>query len=431
MRKLRRMTLASMALILATLALGAPAFAQDSADVALDSPIRTILLDPRETRVDLDIDMFNVADERRIITFELIDLPEGWDIGIWNAFFDFKISELVVEPTENTPGQRPRMRIRLPDPRPEPGDYSFTLILADAANPNIEYDRAKFTIGVPEGVAVDAKGIEVRAELPALLGPANTSYEFEVIIKNDTDDRESFELGANVYSVADVERALDASDGGALDFSTLTPLQGWSLGFSPAFGEQKRISSVAIAAAVDERINVQVTPPLFVAPNDYLIVANITNSDLGIAEEQPLFLQITGRGELITSTTSGLLSMDATAGEETSNTMRFTNFGTGDLTGVDLSADAPPQWIVDFQIDRIETLPVNQQIDVIIKVTPPDDTIPGDYEITLRGLSQDATDSVVLRVTVDQSTIWGWLGIVLVLVVLGSLMGLFWKLGRR
>jgi len=413
MRKLRRMTLASMALILATLALGGPAFAQDSADVALDSPIRTILLDPRETRVDLDIDLINVADERRIITFELIDLPDGWDIGIWNAFFDFKISELVVEPTENTPGQRPRMRIRLPDPRPEPGDYSFTLVLADAANSRIEYDRAKFTIGVPEAVAQDAKGIEVRAELPALLGPANTSYEFEVIIKNDTDDRASFELSADVFDTAG------------------NVLQGWIIGFSPAFGEQKRISSVAIAAAIDERINVQVTPPLFVDPDDYVIVATVTNAELDIAEEQPLVLRITGRGELITSTTSGLLSMNATAGEETSNTMRFTNFGTGDLLGVDMSADAPPQWIVDFEIDRIETLPVNNQIDVVINVTPPDDTIPGDYEITLRGRNQEATDSVVLRVTVDQSTVWGWLGIVLVLVVLGSLMGLFWKLGRR
>ena len=413
MRKLRRMTLASMALILATLALGGPAFAQDSTDVALDSPIRTILLDPRETRVDLDIDLINVADERRVITFELIDLPDGWDIGIWNAFFDFKISELVVEPTENTPGQRPRMRIRLPDPRPEPGDYSFTLVLADATNSRIEYDRAKFTIGVPEAVAQDAKGIEVRAELPALLGPANTSYEFEVIIKNDTDDRASFELSADVFDTAG------------------NVLQGWIIGFSPAFGEQKRISSVAIAAAIDERINVQVTPPLFVDPDDYVIVATVTNAELDIAEEQPLVLRITGRGELITSTTSGLLSMNATAGEETSNTMRFTNFGTGDLLGVDMSADAPPQWIVDFEIDRIETLPVNNQIDVVINVTPPDDTIPGDYEITLRGRNQDATDSVVLRVTVDQSTVWGWLGIVLVLVVLGSLMGLFWKLGRR
>ena len=86
---------------------------------------------------------------------------------------------------------------------------------------------------------------------------------------------------------------------------------------------------------------------------------------------------------------------------------------------------------MDFEIPRIETLPVDNQIDVKIFVTPPSDAIPGDYEITIRGRSQEATDTVVLRVTVDQSTIWGWLGIVLVIAVLGALMGLFWKLGRR
>ena len=413
MRNLRRMTVAWLAVILATLSLGGPAFAQDSSDVALDSPIRTLLLDARETRVDLDIDLINVAEQRRIINFELFDVPEGWDIGIWNAFFDFKISELVVEPTENTPGQRPRMRVKLPDPRPVPGDYSFTLVLTDAANSRIEYDRAVFTIGVPEGVPEDEGEVTVRAELPALLGPANTAYEFEVIIQNDTADRASFELGADVFD------------------TTGNVLQGWTIGFSPTFGEQKRISSVAIAAAVDERVNVQVTPPLFIDPDDYVIVATISNTELGVAVEQPLVLRITGKGELITSTTSGLLSMDATAGQEATNTLRFTNFGTGDLMGVDINADAPPQWVVTFEIDRIETLPIGNQIDVKMFITPPDDTIPGDYEVTLRGRNNDATDTVVLRVTVDQSTIWGWLGIVLVLLVLGALMGLFWRLGRR
>ena len=65
------------------------------------------------------------------------------------------------------------------------------------------------------------------------------------------------------------------------------------------------------------------------------------------------------------------------------------------------------------------------------KLTPPDNAVPGDYIVTLRGRSADASSTVNLRVTVEQSTIWGWLGIVLVLVVLGSLGGLFWRLGRR
>ena len=43
----------------------------------------------------------------------------------------------------------------------------------------------------------------------------------------------------------------------------------------------------------------------------------------------------------------------------------------------------------------------------------------------------DAVDSLEVRVTVTQSTIWGWLGILIVIAVLGGLGGLFLKLGRR
>jgi len=414
MRTIRRMTLAMLVLMLSTFTLAGPAFAQDSADVALDSPIRSLLLDPSEIRIDLDIDLFNNADQRRIVKFELLNIPEGWDIGIWNAFFDFRISELVVEPTETTPGQRPRMRIRLPETRPEPGDYSFTLVLADAQNSRIEYDRATFTIGVPEGKQEEPGTVKVSTDFPVLRGPANTDYEFEVVIKNETDEDHSFVL---------IGVAVDANN---------EPLPGgWEIGFTPSFGEQKLISTVAVRAAIDERVNVQVTPPLFVAPGEYTIAVVVVSDDETLAENIELTLEVTGRGEIQAGTQSGRLNMDATAGESATNKVRFSNFGTGDLTNVELNADAPPQWDVEFEIKTVETLPVNTQIDVGVTITPPDNAIPGDYEITLRGRSQNATDTVVLRVTVSQSTIWGWLGIVLVIAVLGALMGLFWRLGRR
>lgn len=414
MRTIRRMSLAALVLVLSSLTFAAPAFAQDAADVALDSPIRSLLLAPAETRIDLDVDLFNFADQRRIVKFELIDRPADWDIDIWNAFFDFRISELVVEPTELTPGQRPRMRVRLPDPRPEPGDYSFTLILTDAENSAIEYDRATFTIGVPEGVVEDPGAVEASADFPVLRGPANSSYEFEVIIKNATKSNNSFTLSGNV---------VDADS---------QVLQGWEVGFTPAFGEQKLISSVAVRAAIDERVNVQVRTPLFVDPGDYFIPVSVDSDDETLSTGIVLILQITGKGELLTSTASGRVSMDATAGEPARNTLRFTNYGSADLLNVAITADAPPLWAITFPdgatIDKIE--PGLQQ-DWFVDIKAPDDAIPGDYEIVLRATAQDALDTVTIRVTVSQSTIWGWLGIVLVIAVLGGLIGLFWRLGRR
>ncbi len=413
MRTVRRMTVTLVAVLLASFALSGAVFAQDSSDVALDSPIRSLLLDPSEIRIDLDIDLFNFADTRRLVAMELIDIPDGWNIAIWNAFFDFHIFELVVEPTETTPGQRPRMRVRLPDPRPEPGNYSFTLVLTDAENPRIEYDRAKFTIGVPPADMEDEGEVTVRTDFAVLRGPSNSSYEFEIVIKNDTGDQRSFNLAGLV---------VDESQ---------QPLQGWQIGFTPAFGEQKQISSLSILAAIDERVNVTVTPPRFIDPGNYFIPVSIESDGGDFNTATLLTLEVIGRGELLASTETGLLSMDATAGDAATNTLRLTNFGTGLVRDIALDADSPPQWEVTFEIDNIESLPINNQIDIRVTVTAPDDTIPGDYLITLRGRSQDALGEVDIRVTVDQSTIWGWLGIVLVLIVVGGLLGVFWRLGRR
>ncbi|MDE2764948.1 MAG: hypothetical protein OXI25_00760, partial [Chloroflexota bacterium] len=64
-------------------------------------------------------------------------------------------------------------------------------------------------------------------------------------------------------------------------------------------------------------------------------------------------------------------------------------------------------------------------------ITPPSDAIPGDYAVTITARSPEDFSDVEFRVSVSQSTIWGWLGIVIVIIVLGGLIGLFVRLGRR
>ena len=84
-----------------------------------------------------------------------------------------------------------------------------------------------------------------------------------------------------------------------------------------------------------------------------------------------------------------------------------------------------------FQQSPIPSLPANQQIDIITTILPAADAIPGDYLVTLRANHPDTNASLELRVTVAQSTIWGWLGIVLVVLVIVILGALFVRLGRR
>jgi len=70
-----------------------------------------------------------------------------------------------------------------------------------------------------------------------------------------------------------------------------------------------------------------------------------------------------------------------------------------------------------------------QDVDVVIE--PPEKTIAGDYSITIRADSEETSDSLEFRVTVETPTIWGWVGIAIVLVVIAGLAVLFRQLGRR
>ena len=42
-----------------------------------------------------------------------------------------------------------------------------------------------------------------------------------------------------------------------------------------------------------------------------------------------------------------------------------------------------------------------------------------------------AVDKLTLRVTVLTPTIWGWVGVIIVVLVVIGLIAMFWRLGRR
>ena len=406
-----------MALTTLAFALGllsAVAYAQDPGDVRLDSAVRSLEMGQRETRTDLSVDLYNTTSERRLVRLVVEDIPEGWDIGVWDRFFDFKIGEIVVAPPasdDTGPSQSLRLRVDLPDERPPAGSYRFGLRVT-SPDGSVEYDSARYTIEVPEPPESTDTGVAVTVTFPALSGPATSEFEFEIVIDNDTGADTSFNLSA-----AAIDQAGQV-------------LPGWDVSFSPSFGQERVISSISVGDALNERIDVRVTPPRNTAPGDYFIPVQVQD-DAGFQAEALLLVTVRGRGEVFMSTDTGLLNLDATAGEEASTKLRLTNFGTGDLADINLLADAPSGWEVSFEVDSVESLPLNNQIDIVTTVLPAADAIPGDYLVTLRANHPDTNSSLELRVTVAQSTIWGWLGIVLVVVVILILGGLFMRLGRR
>ncbi len=409
-----RIALLLFGLALAVAAQTTAALAQRASDVRLDSAVRSLEMGPREVRADLTVDLHNNTAERRLVRLVLENAPAGWDVAVWDRFFDFKIGEIVVEPPaegETGPSQSLRLRVDLPDDRPPSGSYSFRLRVT-SPDGSVQYDSADYTIVVPDPPASDDAGVSLSVTYPVLRGPATSQFEFEVVIDNDTGADSSFSLSAD---------AVDAVG---------QPLTGWQVAFSPSFGQERVISSVSVNDSLTERVDVRVTPPRNTPPADYFVAVRV-GDEAGFEAATLLQITIRGRGEVLASTDTGRLNLEATAGETASAKMRLTNFGAADLADITLLADAPQGWQVEFDPSTSPLLPVNNQIDIPFTILPAADAIPGDYLITLRANHPDTSDSVELRVTVAQSTIWGWLGIVLVIIVIGGLGALFWRLGRR
>ena len=408
MSKSRTLRLAFTTLAMALLALvSTSALAQDAGtdDVSLQMPFRGFVLADDETRADLDITVVNASTERRVVRLEVHGAPAGWEVGVWDRFFNFNLDMVAVEGATAEEAGEQVLRLRATPPEDEAaGTYEFSVRLLSEAG--VLLDEADITISIGERVEEESDGerFEVRATFPILRGPNTLPMEFEFSIQSLVTEDTSFDMAGAVP-------------------------QGWEIVFLPAFGDEKLLAAVNVRADSTQRVKVRVTPSRLAVPGDYVIPVSLVNPD----DDLSLLLQATliGRGQLDSTTSTGLLNIDATAGEEAVVAYRLTNFGTADLSDVSLLADAPPNWQVDFEIDRVTDLPVNTVIDVDVMITPPKDVIPGDYFVRLRGITADDFTLVDLRVTVEQSTIWGWLGIVIVVAVLGGLVGLFLRLGRR
>ena len=68
---------------------------------------------------------------------------------------------------------------------------------------------------------------------------------------------------------------------------------------------------------------------------------------------------------------------------------------------------------------------------VPVTITPASDAVAGDYQVTLTVRGGTATDSINVRTTVNTSTLWGYVGIGLIALVVIALLLVFRRYGRR
>ncbi len=258
------------------------------------------------------------------------------------------------------------------------------------------------TLGVDMRVEPTAAGdVTLTTDTPQLKGASNTSFSFSLTLTNDTPDDLPFSVAA-------------------------TGPDGWTV--TAQVGTTAQAASVVVKAGSTSTVSVTAKPADSTPAGQYPISVDATSGSRSAHAD--LGVEITGSYSLTLSTGDHPLNLKGTAGTTSDLTLTVSNTGTADIPGAALTATAPTGWTIKFDPATVD-VPAGQQVQVVAHVTPSADAIAGDYLTTFKASAPVASASADVRVTVETSAFWGFIGIALIVIVLVGLWLTFRRFGRR
>jgi len=268
-----------------------------------------------------------------------------------------------------------------------------------AATPDRTYDLPLTLTVVPHAAAA----LTAEPKLPTLRGTARSSFDFRLTVKNEGADN-------------------------ALVTLTAQAPRGFQVTFKEGYGSQE-LTSIPIKSGETKDIAVDVKPPQGIAAGQYAVVVQLAGEQARV--QTRLTLDITGQPAITLTGENERLSGDANAGKEKRFTFVLRNAGGADARNVQLSASAPTGWKTTFEPKEVPLLPPNAEEKVVALVTPSDKALAGDYMMTVRASGDGASESANFRVTILTSTVWGAVGLGVIVAALLVLFGAVGRFGRR
>ncbi|MBI2868484.1 MAG: hypothetical protein HYX96_01500 [Chloroflexi bacterium] len=263
----------------------------------------------------------------------------------------------------------------------------------------------------PEPPPIPAEKIEVLPIYPKIENIAGSSFSFEIELKFlNGDSPKVFDLRA-------------------------TGPQGWDVYMTPQYEKEKKISAIRLEPAftVGTKIQLVANAPFFPLPDpgQYKIKLEAISGELNGSAE--ITAAITARYNLLlVPALDGRYNTNAEAGKEGVYSIKVQNYGTAPVDKVNFSSTQPDGWSIEFLPDKVDTLGAFEEKSIDVKIKPAAKTIAGDYMITLNASGNQYTaQKMDVRVTVDSPTVWGWVGVAIILFVAAGLVLVFLRFSRR
>lgn len=246
-------------------------------------------------------------------------------------------------------------------------------------------------------------GIGLTTAYPILRGSSEVFYEFSLELENKLEEDSVFDLSARGP-------------------------EGWEVNFKPAY-EPRYISSFQLRAKRSSKLTVEVKPPPGSQPGEYRVAVRVSSG--AAFAETTLTVVLTGTYDLSVTTASGVLSLSAQQGKPARISIYIKNLGTAPQNHIGLFSFHPENWTVDFVPDKVDNLAAGETREVEVLITPHDKALVGDYSVEVKANGEKVSKPIEFRVSVKASSVFGWIGILLIVLVIGGLAFLFRWLGRR
>ncbi len=240
----------------------------------------------------------------------------------------------------------------------------------------------------------------------------------------------SFDLYAT-YIMGDEPYGLDPEEDDQKTFDiTVEYPEGW---YAVAMSGTTNISAINLTSGKQQSMKIATVPVTSQEPGEYTITMTFKSAIEGDPLEASIDVTavLTATYELEFTTKSGLLSEDMTSGKDNHFKLLVNNNSSTSLENIKITSTEPEGWRVSFDTDKIESIEAGDSKEIDMTVNPAEKAIAGDYMLTLSASSDKASDEMDLRVTVETPTIWGIVGIGIIVVVIIAVAIIFTRLGRR
>jgi len=246
---------------------------------------------------------------------------------------------------------------------------------------------------------------------------------------------------ATDYFQYQIELMYHGSEARYFDLEATGP-RGWEIYITPVGEPGTRIRSRKLEPRekYPDSVNVMVFPPAWLSPElspepgEYTITFEASSEEISGSIE--LKAIITAMYSLGLAPVGGLYNTTVTAGKDNYLSIMVENRGTTTINNIKLSSDNPRgtvAWTVEFSQSEVDSLAAGDFQTIEVNIKPSSRTIAGDYyPLSLRASGDQATaERLDMRVTVATPTIWGWVGVGIIVLVLAGLGVIFMRFSRR